>query len=90
MFTVRRLGIDGRLAHSLTSTNPVESMLSIARTTCRNVKPWRDGQMVCRWMAAGMLAAERSFRRLKGCKDMPRRVTALAHHAEEVTITLSA
>ena len=46
-------------------------MLSIARTTCRNVKRWRDGQMVCRWMAAGMLAAERSFRRLKGCKDMP-------------------
>jgi hypothetical protein len=38
MLTVRRLGIDGRLAHTLTSTNPVESMLSIARTTCRNVK----------------------------------------------------
>jgi putative transposase len=90
MFTVRRLGIDGRLAHTLTSTNPVESMLSIARTTCHNVKRWRDGQMVCRWMAAGMLAAERSFRRLKGCKDLPRLVAALAHHAEEVTITLSA
>jgi len=90
MFTVRRLGIDGRLAHTLTSTNPVESMLSIARTTCRNVKRWRDGQMVCRWMAAGMLAAERSFRRLKGCKDMPRLVAALAHHAQEVTIALSA
>lgn len=90
MFTVRRLGIDGRLAHTLTSTNPAESMLSIARTTCRNVKRWRDGQMVCRWMAAGMLAAERSFRRLKGCKDMPRLVAALAHHAEEVTIALSA
>ena len=90
MFTVRRLGIDGRLAHTLTSTNPVESMLSIARTTCRNVKRWRDGQMVCRWMAAGMLAAERSFRRLKGYKDMPQLVAALAHHAEEVTIALSA
>ena len=90
MFTVRRLGIDGRLAHTLTSTNPVESMLSIARTTCRNVKRWRDGQMVCRWMAAGMVAAERSFRRLKGCKDMPRLVAALARHAEEVTVELSA
>jgi putative transposase len=41
-------------------------------------------------MAAGMLAAERSFRRLKGYKDMPRLVAALAHHAEEVTIALSA
>jgi hypothetical protein len=41
-------------------------------------------------MAAGMLAAERSFRRLKGCKDMPRLVAALARHAEEVTVRLSA
>jgi putative transposase len=70
-FTVRRLGIEGRLAGTLTSSNSAESMLSIARTTCRNVKRWRDGQMVCRWMAAGMLAAERSFRRLEGYKDMP-------------------
>jgi putative transposase len=90
MFTVRRLGIEGRLAGTLTSTNPVESMISIARTTCRNVKRWRDGQMVCRWMAAGMLAAERSFRRLKGYKEMPALVAALAHHAEEVTVRLSA
>jgi hypothetical protein len=41
-------------------------------------------------MAAGMLAAERSFRRLKGCNDMPRLVAALARHAEEVTVALSA
>jgi hypothetical protein len=31
----------------------------------RNVKRWKDGQMVCRWTAAGVLAAERSFRRVK-------------------------
>jgi putative transposase len=71
MFTVRRLGVGDRLARTLTSTNPVESMISIAPTTCRNVKRWKDGQMVCRWTAAGTLAAERSFRRVKGCKDMP-------------------
>jgi hypothetical protein len=29
----------------LTSTNPVESMISIARTTTRNVKRWKDGEM---------------------------------------------
>jgi hypothetical protein len=37
-------------------------MISIARTTNRNVTRWRDGQMVLRWTAAGMLNAERSFR----------------------------
>src|SRR6185312_15046417 len=37
MFTVARLGIDGRLAKTLTTSNPIESMISIARTTNRNV-----------------------------------------------------
>jgi putative transposase len=90
MFTVRRLGVGDRLARTLTSTNPVESMISIARTTMRNVKRWKDGEMVCRWTAAGMLAAERSFRRVKGCKDMPLLVAALARHAKEVTVTTAA
>ena len=39
MFTVSRLGIDGRLARTLVTSNPVESMISIARTTDRNVTP---------------------------------------------------
>jgi transposase-like protein len=90
MFTIRRLGVSQRLARTLTSTNPVESMISIARTTTRNVKRWKDGEMVCRWTAAGMLNAERSFRRVKGCKDMPILVAALARHAEEVTVTTAA
>jgi transposase-like protein len=85
MFTVARLGIDGRLAKTLTTSNPVESMISIARTTNRNVTRWRDGQMVLRWTAAGMLNAERSFRRIKGHKQMPQLVAALRRHAHPET-----
>lgn len=85
MFTVSRLGIDGRLAKTLTTSNPVESMISIARTTNRNVTRWRDGQMVLRWTAAGMLNAERSFRRIKGYKQMPQLVAALHRHAHPET-----
>ena len=85
MFTVARLGIDGRLATTLTTSNPIESMISIARTTNRNVTRWRDGQMVLRWTAAGMLNAERSFRRIKGHKQMPQLVTALHRHAHPET-----
>jgi transposase-like protein len=90
MFTVGRLGVSQQLARTLTSTNPVESMISIARTTTRNVKRWKDGEMVRRWTAAGMLNAERGFRRVKGCKDMPALVAALARHTEEVTVTTAA
>ena len=85
MFTVARLGIDGRLAKTLTTSNPIESMISIARTTNRNVTRWRDGQMVLRWTAAGMLNAERSFRRIKGYKQMPQLVDALRRHAHPDT-----
>lgn len=35
----------------------------------RNVKRWRDGKMVCRWMAVGMVVAQRQFRRVNGYRD---------------------
>lgn len=85
MFTVTRLGITGTLAKTLTTSNPIESMISIARTTNRNVTRWRDGQMVLRWTAAGMLNAERSFRRVKGYKQMPQLVAALYRHTHPNT-----
>jgi transposase-like protein len=85
MFTVSRLGIDGRLAMTLTTSNPIESKISIARTTNRNVTRWRDGQMVLRWTAAGMLNAERPFRRIKGHKQMPQLVDALRRHTHPET-----
>ena len=90
MFTVTRLGIDGRLAKTLTTSNPIESMISIARATNRNVTRWRNGQMVLRWTAAGMLNAERSFRRIKGYKQMPQLVDALSRHANPDTYTVGA
>jgi putative transposase len=85
MFTVRRLGVSDRLARTLTCTNAIESMISISRATARNVKRWRDGTMVKRWCAAGMLNAQRSFRRVKGCKDMPVLIAALRRHVDAVT-----
>jgi putative transposase len=85
MSTVRRLGVSDRLAKTLTSTNPIESMISVSKTTTRNVKRWRDGTMVKRWAAAGMLNAERGFRRLRGCKDMPTLLVGLHRHIETVT-----
>jgi putative transposase len=82
MFTLRRLGINGRLATTLTNTNCIESMISVARTTMGNVKNWKDGSMKKRWVAAGMLEAERNFRRVRGCKEMPTLVAALRRHIQ--------
>jgi transposase-like protein len=77
MFTVRRLGVSGALAKTLTNTNCIESMISIARRTTSRVTKWKDGTMKKRWVAAGMLEAERSFRRVRGYKDMTKLLDAL-------------
>jgi putative transposase len=89
MFTVAQLGVTGRLRRSLTNTNCIESMISITRTTTGRVKNWHDGTMKKRWIAAGMLEAERSFRRLKGYADMPSFVAAVtrATTPDDVTPT---
>lgn len=81
MFTVRRLGVTGTLLKTLMSTNPIESMISIARDVTGNVKRWRDGQMRRRWCATGMLEAEKSFRRVRGYRQMPALVAQLRAHA---------
>ena len=85
MFTVRRLGVTGTLLRTLKSTNPIESMISIARTTTGNVKRWRDGEMRRRWCAAGMIESEKSFRRVRGYRQMPALVAQLRAHAAAVT-----
>lgn len=75
--TLMRLGIGGRLAETLSSTNPCESMIEIVRRTQRNVKRWQDGDMRKRWTAAGMLEAERQFRRIVGYRDLAKLIAAL-------------
>ncbi|MDA8283813.1 MAG: IS256 family transposase [Actinomycetota bacterium] len=87
MFTVRRLGIGGTLAKTLTNTNCIESMISIARRTTGRVTKWKDGSMKKRWIAAGMLEAERSFRRVRGYKDMSKLVAALRSEVTSRTVT---
>ena len=52
--TIGRLGVPPTLARTLRSTNSIESMIAICRDHAANVKCWRDGQMVLRWVAAGM------------------------------------
>jgi putative transposase len=79
--TLMRLGITGKLAVTLCSTNPCESMIEIVRYTQRNVKRWQDGDMRKRWTAAGMLVAEQQFRRIIGYRDLATLVIAVERHA---------
>jgi transposase-like protein len=75
--TLIRLGIKGSLKRTLQSTNPCESMIEIVRRTQRNVKRWQNGEMGLRWTAAGMLEAERQFRRIIGYRDLAKLAVAI-------------
>jgi putative transposase len=82
--TVTRLGLSPSLQRTFKSTNPVESMISVGRTVADNVKRWRNGKMVLRWTAAGLLEAEKQFRRVNGYREMPILHQALQQHYQRV------
>ena len=75
--TVLRFNLSERLRHSLATTNAIESLISRTRHVKRNVKRWRGGTMVVRWVAAAIIEATTGFRRLQGKADMPKLVAAL-------------
>jgi len=80
--TLTRLGVGGNLKRTLESTNPCESMIEIVRRTQRNVKRWSSGEMALRWTAAGMLEAERQFRKIIGYRDLATLVVAIDNERE--------
>jgi putative transposase len=64
--TLQRLGVNEQLWRTLSSTNPIESMIGICRATSRNIKRWQNGEMCLSWTSAGMLDAEQQFRKIIG------------------------
>ena len=78
--TVMRLGLPDNLERVLSSTNLIENLFSRVREIGRRVKRWQSGTMVLRWTAAGVLEAERGFRKLAGYRAIPILVAALRAH----------
>jgi hypothetical protein len=56
----------------LSSTNLIENLFSRVRDIGRRVKRWQGGTMILRWTAAGVLEAERHFRKVAGYRGLPR------------------
>jgi len=75
--TLQRLNITGALYRTLRSTNAIENLNGLVGHFVRHVRRWRNGRMLVRWIAAGVREATRSFRRLRGHRDLPALVRAL-------------
>jgi hypothetical protein len=69
--------VGGKLLQTVESTNPIESMIEIVCDHAARVKRWSSGEMALRWAAAGTLAAEGQFRRVKGYQELPQLALAV-------------
>ena len=87
--TIVALGLSDALRRSFSTTNAVESLIGRTRRVKRNVKRWRGGQMVVRWVAAGVLEAVKGFRRLKGHKEMPKLIAALRARDQQLGVSVN-
>ena len=85
--TVMRLGLPENLERVLSSTNLIENLFGRVREIGRRVKRWQNGTMVLRWSAAGVLEAERGFRKLVGYRAMSILVAALRAHDAQFQLT---
>jgi putative transposase len=75
--TLQRLGVTGALYRTLRSTNGIENLNGLVGHFVHNVRRWRDGRMLVRWIAAGLQEVSRSFRRLRGHRDLAALICAL-------------
>lgn len=85
--TVMALHLSERLERVLSSTNLIENLFSRVREIARRVKRWQGGTMILRWTAAGVLEAERYFRKVAGYRALPRLAAVL--HARDAAIDRS-
>lgn len=83
--TLIALGIDDALYRTLRTTNPIENLNGLIAHYTRNVKRWRDGQMVLRWVGSAINEASRGFRAVRGYRDMKHLTVALSRRVQSAS-----
>jgi transposase-like protein len=69
--TVQRLNIHHTLCRTLSNTNLIENCFAQVAYKTGRVKRWDGPRMILRWTAAALLRAEKNFRRIRGCEQLP-------------------
>jgi putative transposase len=75
--TVLKLELPPRLRRFFATTNCIENLIGTVRHVTRNVKCWRDGAMIRRWVGLALSRAATRFRRIKGHHELTTLATAL-------------
>ena len=66
-----------------------QAVISTADSTGGLLLSDRGGKMILRWSAAGVLEAERGFRRVRGYQEMGKLIAALKKHEAKLNGTVS-
>lgn len=69
--TLHRLGLSEKLGVSLGTTNCIESLNSLLERYIRKVKNWKNSGQIFRWVACGLLEAERRMKKIRNYKKLP-------------------
>jgi putative transposase len=88
--TVHKLRVPDQLRRSLSCTNVIESAFSVVETVCRNVKRWRDGDQIERWVGSGLLVAEQQFRKVIGYRQIPLLLDSMANAVSQKLVAKKA
>jgi putative transposase len=75
--TVLKLALPARLRRLFATTNCIENLIGTVRHLTRNVKRWRDGAMIRRWVGLALGRAATRFRRIKGHGELATLATVL-------------
>ncbi len=76
--TILKLDIPGLLRKSLRSTNAIESGFSVVAKNIKNVKNWKNGTMVQRWVSAALLDVESRAHRIEGYRSISVLITQIS------------
>lgn len=88
---VLKLELPDSLRRSLATTNAVENLMGSIRRVSRNVKRWKNPEMIRRWTALGIVTAQKRFRRIKGYREISSLRLALRSIPDSVdTVTIVA
>lgn len=88
--TLIGLGATGALYRTLRTTNPIENLNGSVEVFVRNVKRWRDGAMIHRWVSTAVFEAAGKFRRVRGHGAMPALIAALDRRGPLATAVAAA
>jgi transposase-like protein len=88
--TLIGLGASDALYRTLRTTNPIENLNGSVEVFIRNVKRWRGGAMIERWVSTAVFEASKKFRRVRGYAAIPTLIAALDRRGPIATTAAAA